>query len=162
MWRWGDGDVASCDIIAASGPGGRTCLQDPLRAEVAELADALASGASPSNRVKVRVLSSAPHYENRAFPACTNRARGTRLGGDFGGDFSAHQSLRSRALTNHRGSPDRLDQPPRRLADIRAGRPTFNFGGFRQTRHRVDASNMVQPMQLCLLLTVLKVHLHKF
>ena len=30
-------------------------------AEVAELADALASGASPGNRVEVRVLSSAPH-----------------------------------------------------------------------------------------------------
>ena len=29
-------------------------------AEVAELADALASGASPGNRVEVRVLSSAP------------------------------------------------------------------------------------------------------
>ena len=32
------------------------------RAEVAELADALASGASPGNRVEVRVLSSAPTY----------------------------------------------------------------------------------------------------
>ena len=32
----------------------------PFCAEVAELADALASGASPGNRVKVRVLSSAP------------------------------------------------------------------------------------------------------
>ena len=38
------------------------------RAEVAELADALASGASPGNRVEVRVLSSAPnisHETNR-------------------------------------------------------------------------------------------------
>ena len=39
--------------------------EGPLRsgdtlAEVAELADALASGASPGNRVEVRVLSSAP------------------------------------------------------------------------------------------------------
>ena len=33
---------------------------DPSSAGVAELADALASGASPGNRVEVRVLSSAP------------------------------------------------------------------------------------------------------
>ena len=35
-------------------------FSETLRAGVAELADALASGASPGNRVEVRVLSSAP------------------------------------------------------------------------------------------------------
>jgi hypothetical protein len=38
-------------------------------AEVAELADALASGASPGNRVEVRVLSSAPAFAHACHPA---------------------------------------------------------------------------------------------
>ena len=51
-----------CAIIAFFRLRSRGCLCKTLRAEVAELADALASGASPSNRVEVRVLSSAPFH----------------------------------------------------------------------------------------------------
>ena|SRR5687767_1511757 len=43
-------------------------FEKSLRAGVAELADALASGASPGNRVEVRVLSSAPSNPYRIAP----------------------------------------------------------------------------------------------
>ena len=67
------------DVVARSYRGCRVILvayclsQVRLRAGVAELADALASGASPGNRVEVRVLSSAPFDSPIGSPPASRR-----------------------------------------------------------------------------------------
>ena len=50
----------------------------PLRAEVAELADALASGASGRKVVEVQILSSAPAFAHRLCQGCRAEARSAK------------------------------------------------------------------------------------
>ena len=85
-------------------------------AEVAELADAQASGACPRKGVEVQILSSAPFDSVASLPRSWQATRYRTEANGVLGERSESKGIPFRSYSLARGKPSRLGRPRRRLS----------------------------------------------